>query len=181
MDRMAATWNHWERPENHLISDAVKLLMIFPLSSIRLLFSKPNLKGLARPQLLQPVGKREGFIHLVVLEDVQPPIQQYLPAVVCNDMTGVNGPAFVKFPGEVDPHGASGFLDLFKTFVLQVTLELVPDCDEVNRHFIFFRFVLHDGFEKLHEIADLVEKPNVGVCDGDLAGALQVCAKQAVE
>ena len=73
--RVAAIWSHWGRPENHLVSDAVTLLMLFPLSSIRLLFNKRHLKGLARPKLLQPVGKREGLIHLVVLKDVQPPIQ----------------------------------------------------------------------------------------------------------
>src|SRR5690606_23535900 len=99
----------------------------------------------------------------------------------CNNMTGVNGPAFVKLPGEVDTHGASGFLDFFKTLVLQIALELVPDGDEVNRHFIFFGLVLHDGLEKLHEISDLVKKADVGICNGDLAGSFQVCAKQTVE
>lgn len=83
------------------------------------------------------------------------------------NMASVNGSAFVKIPGEIDTHGASGFLDLFKTFVLQISLELIPDGDQVNRHFVFLNIVLADSFKKLREVTGLVEEPNVRIGDRD--------------
>src|SRR5690554_226646 len=155
-------------------------LVLLSLNFRRFVFNKRHLKSLARSKLLQPISKCKGLIHLIVLKDIQSPVQRYLPTVVRDDMAGVNGATFIKLPGEVDTHGASGFLDLFKALVLQVTLELISNGDEVNSHFILLRLVFHNRFEKFHEVADLVKKPDVGVCNGDLAGSPQVRAEQVV-
>lgn len=40
-------------------------------------------------ELLQPVGK--GIVHIVVLENINPSIQQNFPAMVCDDMARMYG------------------------------------------------------------------------------------------
>lgn len=92
-------------------------------------------------------------------------------------MVGVNGVSFVKFLGEVDVYGVSGFLDFFEIFVLQIVFEFILDGDEVDCYFIFLSFVFYDSFEKFYEIMDLVEKLNVGICDGDFVSFIQVWVK----
>lgn len=48
--------------------------------------------------LLQTIGKGEGVVHLILLKNIQPAIQQDFPAVVGEDRASVDGAAGVKFP-----------------------------------------------------------------------------------
>lgn len=49
-----------------------------------------HLKRLHRPLLLHPVGERKGIIHLIPLEDVQPTVEEDLPARVRHNMPRVD-------------------------------------------------------------------------------------------
>jgi len=60
-------------------------LLRFPL-----LFNKRHLECLAWVVLLQAIGKGEGIVQLVVLEDVEATIQDNFPAVVDHDVAVVD-------------------------------------------------------------------------------------------
>ena len=59
-------------------------------------------ESLAGPILLHPVREREGIIHFVVLEYIQPAVQDNFPSIIRRYITGVNGSGPVKLPGEVN-------------------------------------------------------------------------------
>ena len=75
------------------------------------IFDKRDLKRLARAKLLQAVGEGEGIIHFIVLKDVQATVQRDLPAVIGDDVAGMDRPGCIEFPAEVYPHGSAGILD----------------------------------------------------------------------
>ena len=83
-----------------------KALLIF----IR--FNKCHLKCLTRAKLLQPVCEDKSIIHFIVLEDVQATIQGDLPAVIGQDMAGMDCAGAVKLPSEVYTHRTGGVLHL---------------------------------------------------------------------
>ena len=133
--------------------------------------NKRNLESLTWPVLLQAVGEGEGVIHFIVLEDIQASVQEDLPAVVSHNVAGMNGPGCVEFPGKLDANRTAGFLDLQEVLFLLVAFKFVFCRYQVNGDFFLLGLVLYDRFEELHQVANLVEQPDIGVCYVDPACA----------
>ena len=100
-----------------------------------------HLKPLHRPIPLQPVGEVERVVHLIPLEDVQPAVQQDLPAVIRHDMPRVDRRALVVLPREVDPCGLRPLLRLRQILRLLLALELVLRGDEMDLNLILVRLL----------------------------------------
>ena len=131
--------------------------------------------------MLQAVGEGEGVVHFIMLEDVQAAVQENLPAVVGHNVAGMNGSGCVEFPGKVDANRTAGFLDLQEVLFLLIAFEFVFCRYQVDGDFFLLGLVFYDRFKELHQVANLVEQPDVGVCNGDPACAAQVGAKQGVK
>jgi len=83
----------------------------------------------------------------------------------------------LKLEGEADSDGAGAFLDLGQVFTLLVGIVIILGGDQMDGHFFAMRFVFDDRLEEFHQVPDLVEGPDVGISQGDLAGTLEVFAK----
>ena len=70
-------------------------------------FNERHLKRLARAVLLQAIGEGEGVVHLIVLEDVEAAVEEDFPAVVGDDVAGVDRAGAVELPREVDADAAA--------------------------------------------------------------------------
>jgi hypothetical protein len=81
---------------NYFFTSKTRFRRYFALS--RFDFQVRHLERLTRPVLLQPICKGKRVVHLVVLIDVQPAIQQNLPAVVGDDVARVDAVGGVKCP-----------------------------------------------------------------------------------
>ena len=135
---------------------------------------KRDLEGFAGAVLLQAVGEGEGFVHFVVLKNVETAVQADLPAVIGQDVTGVQAARGVELPGEFQAYGTAGLLYLFEVLFLLVAFEFVLGCHQVNGNLLVGGLVFDDGFQELHEIARLIVHSDIRVSDRDLCRAAQV-------
>ena len=83
-----------------------------------------------------------------MLEHIQPPIQQNLPSLVSDNMPGMSRAACIQFPGEFDSHRAAGLLDLLEAFLLLLPFEIIFDRYQMDRYFIFLRFLSNNGSQQ---------------------------------
>jgi hypothetical protein len=88
--------------------------------------------------------------------------------VVGDDVTSVDRVGGIEFPGQLDADGSRCSLHLLKKSTLLLTLEFIFGSDQVNGNFFIVCFLPCNRFQKLHEIARLVEEANVRVGDDDV-------------
>ena len=113
-------------------------------------FDKRDLKRLARAKLLQAVGEGEGIIHFIVLKDVQSTVQRDFPAVIGDDVAGMDRPGRIEFPAEVNPHGCAGLLDFGKILFLLLPSVFIFRSDQVDGDHLIPGAMLYHGFDELH-------------------------------
>jgi hypothetical protein len=130
---------------------------------------KRRLERLALSMLLKPIGEIEGIVHLISLKYIEAAVEQYLPAMIGDDMSSMDGATGVKFPSKPDADRSTSVGNSLEVVSLLVTLEVIFDRHEVDRHFILYRLQSCQRFHQFHEIASLVEKSDVGIGDRDLS------------
>ena len=80
-----------------------------------------------------------------MLVDIQPAVQQNLPAVVGDDVTSVDRVGGIEFPGQLDADGSRCSLHLLKKSTLLLTLEFIFGSDQVNGNFFIVCMSIMDG------------------------------------
>ena len=110
------------------------------------------------------------------LEDIQPPTQYDLPAIIALDIAVMDG--IIDFVGESDSNLAAGAFYLAEILLLIGVLILAVFGYQMDCNLIGIALYGSHHLHEFHQIAALVEGADKGVLDLDPLGALQIHGKE---
>ena len=136
---------------------------------------------LALSVLLEPVRKAKRVVQFEALEDVQTSAEHNFPACISGDVTIMLSPCRVIRPSELNTHPSTGICNFLQAFGLTITVELILHGDHMYSHFLTGNQLLADRLHQFHEVAQLMEHPQVRINNDDPLSPFQIGPKQPIE